>query len=356
MASLARSGESAGPALDGGRIAAALVDIAVLVAGTLAFATVFGTSGAGLVLVGVGWGLYYYFACESGGGQTLGKKLFKLRVVADDGSPATMNQVGVRTILRLVDGLFAGLVGLGTMIATGERRKRVGDIAAGTKIVRADVPVASEPAPAAAPALAGPPPPPPTATPMRIEPVETPQVTSFSPPEEAESATAVAEPPPAVVEPVAEEPVVEEPVVEEPPAEEPVAEEPVVEATAEEDLVAEEPPAEEPVAEEPNADELKLKIGPLAPVEPELQGAEVEDAPEVRPIAAIEIPDPEPKADEPQAEEEPEADEEPEEPRAEESEKPADPPPAQPMSNIELVMADVIDKHQRAAREDDQNS
>ena len=49
----------------------------------------------------LGWALYYYFALESGGGQTVGKKLMKLRVVCADGRPAGMREIAVRTILRV---------------------------------------------------------------------------------------------------------------------------------------------------------------------------------------------------------------------------------------------------------------
>jgi RDD family len=95
----------------------------------------------------VGWALYYYFACESGGGQTVGKRLTRLRVVREDGSPAEMREIAVRTVLRLVD---TALVGLIAMLATGERRGRVGDLAAGTMIV------STEATPGVAPAVAAP--------------------------------------------------------------------------------------------------------------------------------------------------------------------------------------------------------
>ena len=95
--------------------------------------------------MGLGWALYYYFACESGAGQTLGKRVMKIRVVGMDGAPAGMREIALRTVLRVVDGLFLYLVGLIVMIATGERRGRLGDLVGDTMIVSAD-----EPAPSAA--------------------------------------------------------------------------------------------------------------------------------------------------------------------------------------------------------------
>ena len=93
-----------------------------------------------LTAVMAAWALYYYFACESGGGQTLGKKVMRIRVVRTDGGDASMGQIAVRTVLRLIDGLFLYLVGLIVMLATGKRRGRLGDLAGDTMVVSADGP------------------------------------------------------------------------------------------------------------------------------------------------------------------------------------------------------------------------
>lgn len=73
-------------------------------------------------------------------GQTVGKRLYGLRVIRDDGAPAGFVAVLVRNLLRLVDFLpaFYGL-GLLTIIVTA-RSQRLGDIAAGTYVVRAPQP------------------------------------------------------------------------------------------------------------------------------------------------------------------------------------------------------------------------
>ena len=143
-----------GSKLDNRRMLAALVDLAIVAAGGAAILLAAGmlagdggSLGAPLAGVVVGWALYYYFACESGGGQTVGKRLTGLRVVREDGSPAEMREIAVRTVLRVVD---TALVGLIAMLATGERRARVGDLAAGTMIV------STEPTPGVAPAVAAP--------------------------------------------------------------------------------------------------------------------------------------------------------------------------------------------------------
>jgi uncharacterized RDD family membrane protein YckC len=131
-----------GSKLDNRRVLAALIDLAIVGAGgaaVLVAAGVLGgdggSLGAPLAAVVVGWALYYYFACESGGGQTVGKKVMRLRVVREDGRPAGMREIAIRTVLRVVD---TALVGLIAMMATGERRARLGDLAAGTMIVSTD--------------------------------------------------------------------------------------------------------------------------------------------------------------------------------------------------------------------------
>jgi uncharacterized RDD family membrane protein YckC len=128
----------AGPALDNKRVAAALIDLLVLVLVGLLLSSLSGAYTTAARVVTVAWILYYYFALELLTGQTLGKKLMGLRVAQPDGSPPELRQVAVRTVLRLVDGLGVYLVGLITMLVTGERRQRLGDLAAGTIVTTAE--------------------------------------------------------------------------------------------------------------------------------------------------------------------------------------------------------------------------
>jgi uncharacterized RDD family membrane protein YckC len=138
------TGPLSGSKLDNRRMLAALIDLAIVGVGAAAILVAAGVLGgdggpvgAPLAGVVVCWALYYYFACESGGGQTLGKKLTRVRVVRVDGSPAGMREIALRTVLRVID---TALVGLIAMLATGERRARLGDLAAGTMIVSTDAP------------------------------------------------------------------------------------------------------------------------------------------------------------------------------------------------------------------------
>ncbi len=73
-------------------------------------------------------------------GQTVGKRLYGLRVIRDDGAPAGFIAVLIRNLLRIVDFLPA-LYGLGLlMIIVTPRSQRLGDMAAGTYVVRAPRP------------------------------------------------------------------------------------------------------------------------------------------------------------------------------------------------------------------------
>src|SRR3989442_14631416 len=73
-------------------------------------------------------------------GQTIGKRAYGLRVISGDGSPAGFTAVFVRNLLRVVDFLptFYGL-GLLLVVLT-PKNQRLGDLAAGTYVVRATKP------------------------------------------------------------------------------------------------------------------------------------------------------------------------------------------------------------------------
>lgn len=76
-------------------------------------------------------------------GQTLGKRLLRLRVLDAEGLRLSPSQIVLRNLLRAVDVLPAFyLVGGLTMLAT-RKAQRLGDLAAGTIVVRAPRP--SEP-------------------------------------------------------------------------------------------------------------------------------------------------------------------------------------------------------------------
>ena len=80
--------------------------------------------------------LYFPILESLWNGQTLGKRLMRIRVLGDRGEPVTVTQVAIRNLVRLVDFLpvLYG-VGITTLFIQGGS-KRLGDFAAGTVVVR----------------------------------------------------------------------------------------------------------------------------------------------------------------------------------------------------------------------------
>ena len=146
-------GPAPGPEdLLGLRVAAALIDLALL-AGILTILSaavgqanvsggnfsVYLTGTWAVVFLALALG--YYFVLEAWAGQTVGKRLLGLRVLSAAGARPSVRAVAGRTLLRIVDWLPAFyLAGFITMLATGTRRQRIGDLAARTAVARA-VPV-----------------------------------------------------------------------------------------------------------------------------------------------------------------------------------------------------------------------
>ena len=139
----------AGP---GSRFLAQLIDfpiqVAILIVALLAGISLGGLTGdsnlatAATVILGsvVVWG--YYPICETvWSGKTVGKFAFGLRVVGDQGEPIQFTQAMIRNLVRIVDFLpvFYG-VGIIALFWNG-RGKRLGDLAAGTVVVRERAPV-----------------------------------------------------------------------------------------------------------------------------------------------------------------------------------------------------------------------
>ena len=79
---------------------------------------------------------YFVFFEGLWSGQTPGKRVMRLRVVSGGGQPVTFEQSLTRNLVRNIDFLPFGYgVGLVALFANG-RGKRLGDLAAGTVVVR----------------------------------------------------------------------------------------------------------------------------------------------------------------------------------------------------------------------------
>ena len=125
----------------GSRFMAYVVDLALQLLAILALT--FGTAAlgeAGPAIFAVGAFIVffgYHVAFETlASGRTPGKMLTHLRVVRDDGTPEGFVASVVRNVVRLIDLLPAAYtVGVIAVLAT-ERHQRLGDLAAGTIVVR----------------------------------------------------------------------------------------------------------------------------------------------------------------------------------------------------------------------------
>ena len=131
---------SLAPAGVGERMLAWLADTVVW--GGYAFAALwlldrFGAAETAIVLVVVLPVVLYHLAFEVlFEGQTPGKMLLRLRVARLDGAQPTLGQYALRWLLRFVDvTLSSGVVAV-LSVSISRRQQRVGDIAAGTTVVR----------------------------------------------------------------------------------------------------------------------------------------------------------------------------------------------------------------------------
>lgn len=79
--------------------------------------------------------LVYFIVMEAMQGATLGKMALGLRVVKLDGSPISWSDSLIRNLLRIIDGLFAYLVGA-IFIWTSPLKQRLGDKAAHTVVIK----------------------------------------------------------------------------------------------------------------------------------------------------------------------------------------------------------------------------
>jgi uncharacterized RDD family membrane protein YckC len=88
---------------------------------------------------GLGWVLVtlaYYLVFEGVFGRTVGKFLTGIRVIdARTGRTPGMLTVLVRTVLRVIDGLGGYLLGF-IVVILNDRRRRLGDMAADTLVIR----------------------------------------------------------------------------------------------------------------------------------------------------------------------------------------------------------------------------
>ena len=80
--------------------------------------------------------IFYGFLCELlANGQTLGKRLLKMRVVKTDGSVPGIGAYLLRWIMMIIDGPTTSGLGVLVMVINKDTR-RIGDLAAGTMVIK----------------------------------------------------------------------------------------------------------------------------------------------------------------------------------------------------------------------------
>jgi uncharacterized RDD family membrane protein YckC len=125
------------------RFIAGVIDLALQIglitaAAAVAFAVIGGGLGVALFAMAAFAGLYMYDVLFEvlASGRTPGKRMTHLRVVRAGGAPVDLPASTIRNLLRLIDILPAAyLVGILSILAT-KRNQRLGDLAAGTIVIR----------------------------------------------------------------------------------------------------------------------------------------------------------------------------------------------------------------------------
>jgi len=107
--------------------------VVVMFSAFVPFAGTLSTVGMILLFFAMYWFYGVYFEAAFNG-RTLGKMLFKLRVISTDGRPINGMQAALRNLLRLADTFPTPITGLICMTITG-RFQRIGDLAAGTMVI-----------------------------------------------------------------------------------------------------------------------------------------------------------------------------------------------------------------------------
>lgn len=121
--------------------------VGLVLAGSRLVATSHGPPVAGKVAIAVGWALLivivfivlfgYFIVFEAAwNGQTPGKKLLGLRVVRDGGYPIDFGASLIRNLIRVGEWILGYYILAAISMLISSENKRLGDLAAGTIVVR----------------------------------------------------------------------------------------------------------------------------------------------------------------------------------------------------------------------------
>jgi uncharacterized RDD family membrane protein YckC len=130
----------------GDRIVGRIIDFLILIAYAIILIALIGFRNFGKFMDNNSWFMIIFFAfpvvfydllCEiTLNGQSLGKRVMGVKVISLSGGQARFSQYLMRWLFRIIDFSFsASLVALIT-VAVSEKKQRLGDIVAGTAVVR----------------------------------------------------------------------------------------------------------------------------------------------------------------------------------------------------------------------------
>ena len=115
------------------QVVMSVVGVLAIVMGAISFQFAEALYVLGWFVVGIGYGIFFEWGWR---GQTIGKKLFRLRVVDVEGMKLQFSQIVMRNLLRCVDTLplfyFVG----GVTCCLNSKCQRLGDLAANTVVIR----------------------------------------------------------------------------------------------------------------------------------------------------------------------------------------------------------------------------
>lgn len=127
----------------GDRIVGRIVDFLIIVAYVFLVMMIFasgGNSGSGMqlaVFLAFMPVVFYDLVSEIFmNGQSVGKRVMKIKVINLDGGQATLGQYVIRWLFRLVDFSLTGNLCALISVAVSEKHQRVGDMVAGTTLIK----------------------------------------------------------------------------------------------------------------------------------------------------------------------------------------------------------------------------
>lgn len=127
----------------GERIVARLIDLGIFLGVLIVSLLTLGSDHVGpnvytgfIILYGICYVFYNLFYEIFLNGQSIGKKIMKIKVISIDGSQASVGQYFIRWIFRLVDFALTAQVGGLFCVILSDNKQRIGDIVAGTTVIQ----------------------------------------------------------------------------------------------------------------------------------------------------------------------------------------------------------------------------